>query len=92
MDESPSNQPDRYHELVKVHGRLDPLVNINLKPDTHVKVQVSQDRLENPSFNSLRELIWSQELKCSQDNLIKKLLQYILVTAGNFRFNLLLQK
>ncbi len=43
MDESPSNQPDRYHELVKVHGRLDPLVNINLKPDTHVKVQVSPE-------------------------------------------------
>jgi len=57
MDESPSNQPDRYHELVKVHGRLYPLVNINLKPDTHVKVQVSQ---ENPCFN----ILW--ELKCSQ--------------------------
>ena len=60
MDESPSNQPDRYHELVKVHGRLDPLVNINLKPDTHVKVQVSQDGVENHSFN----ILW--ELKCSQ--------------------------
>jgi hypothetical protein len=25
---------------VKVHGKLDPLVNVNMKPDTHVKVQV----------------------------------------------------
>ena len=40
MDESPANQPERYHELVRVHGRLVPLANVNMKPDTHVKVQV----------------------------------------------------
>ena len=46
MDESPANQPERYRELVKVHGRLDPLVNINMKPDTHVKVEVLQMSLD----------------------------------------------
>jgi hypothetical protein len=40
MDESPENQPERYHELVRVHGKLVPLANVNMKPDTHVKVQV----------------------------------------------------
>lgn len=24
----------------QIHGKLDPLVNVNLTPDTHVKVQV----------------------------------------------------
>ena len=40
MDESPSDQPERFRELLRVHGKLDPLVNVNMKPDTHVKVQV----------------------------------------------------
>lgn len=33
-------RPPRYHELVAVHGQLDPLVNVNMAPDTHVKVTV----------------------------------------------------
>ena len=39
MDED--RKPKRYHELVMIHGELDPLVNVNLKPDTHVKVTIS---------------------------------------------------
>ena len=31
-------KPKRYHELVAIHGNLDPLVNVNMKPATHVKV------------------------------------------------------
>ena len=31
----------RYHELVSVHGRLDPLVNIDLQPATHVSVTIT---------------------------------------------------
>merc|ERR1712088_506023 len=34
-------KPKRYHELVEVHGNLDPLVNVTMKPDTHVKVTIS---------------------------------------------------
>ena len=34
------NRPERYHELVRVHGDLDPLVNIDFAPATHVTVKV----------------------------------------------------
>ena len=34
-------KPRRFHELVAVHGQLDPLVNVSMKPDTHVKVTIS---------------------------------------------------
>jgi hypothetical protein len=43
MDASPESQPTRYNELLGVHGKLDPLVNVSMKPDTHVKVQVCCD-------------------------------------------------
>ena len=36
MDEE--EKPKRYHELVEIHGNLDPLVNIDMEPATHVKV------------------------------------------------------
>jgi hypothetical protein len=36
MDEE--EKPKRYHELVAVHGRLDPLVNFDMQPSYHVKV------------------------------------------------------
>lgn len=38
MDEE--EKPKRYHELVAVHGRLDPLVNFDMQPSYHVKVKV----------------------------------------------------
>lgn len=31
-------KPKRCHELVEIHGHLDPLVNVDMEPDTHVKV------------------------------------------------------
>ena len=34
------SRPSRYDELVSVHGHLDPLVNVNMRPDTHVKVNI----------------------------------------------------
>ncbi len=40
MDLDERERPARYNELVAVHGRLDPLVNINMAPDTHVRVEV----------------------------------------------------
>ena len=36
-----ASKPQRFHELVAIHGELDPLVNISMKPDTHVKVTIS---------------------------------------------------
>ena len=37
MDEE--NKPKRYHELVAIHGHLDPLVNVDMEPATQVKVR-----------------------------------------------------
>ena len=31
-------KPKRYHELTAIHGHLDPLVNVDMEPATHVKV------------------------------------------------------
>lgn len=39
MDKPESDRPDRYFELVARHGRLDPLVNIDLRPEKRVKVK-----------------------------------------------------
>lgn len=38
MDKPESDQPLRYNQLVSVHGKLDPLVNIDLRPEKRVKI------------------------------------------------------
>lgn len=38
MDKPESERPQRYLELLAKHGKLDPLVNVSLKPDKRVKV------------------------------------------------------
>lgn len=38
MEKPETERPLRYHQLVAKHGKLDPLVNINLKPDKRVKI------------------------------------------------------
>ncbi|XP_073847336.1 tubulin folding cofactor E like protein mlt [Musca autumnalis] len=38
MDKPESERPKRYLDLVAKHGKLDPLVNISLKPDKRVKI------------------------------------------------------
>lgn len=38
MDKPESDRPDRYFELVTIHGKLDPLVNVDLRPEKRVKV------------------------------------------------------
>lgn len=40
MDKPESDRPERYNELVCLHGRLDPLVNIDLSPERKVKINV----------------------------------------------------
>uniref|UniRef100_A0A6B2EK88 Putative tubulin-specific chaperone e n=1 Tax=Phlebotomus kandelakii TaxID=1109342 RepID=A0A6B2EK88_9DIPT len=39
MDRPESDRPERYAELVSVHGKLDPLVDIDLRPEKRVKVK-----------------------------------------------------
>lgn len=38
LDKPESDRPERYNELIAVHGKLDPLVNIDLRPEKRVKV------------------------------------------------------
>lgn len=38
LDKPESDRPERYNELVAIHGKLDPLVNIDLRPEKRVKV------------------------------------------------------
>lgn len=38
VDKPESDRPERYNELVGIHGKLDPLVNIDLRPEKRVKV------------------------------------------------------
>lgn len=41
MDKPESDRPARYEELAQKHGKLDPLVNIDLRPEKRVKVRFS---------------------------------------------------
>lgn len=36
-------KPARYFELEKVHGKLDPLVNISMKPEVQAEVIISHN-------------------------------------------------
>lgn len=38
MDKPESDRPERYFELVQIHGKLDPLVNVDLRPEKRVRV------------------------------------------------------
>ncbi|XP_039293553.1 tubulin-specific chaperone cofactor E-like protein [Nilaparvata lugens] len=41
MDKPESDRPERYTDLVAIHGKLDPLVSIDLRPESRVKVLVT---------------------------------------------------
>ncbi|KAL1506392.1 hypothetical protein ABEB36_005764 [Hypothenemus hampei] len=38
MDKPESDRPERYSELVQIHGKLDPLVNVDLRPEKRVRI------------------------------------------------------
>ncbi|KAK6173526.1 hypothetical protein SNE40_016958 [Patella caerulea] len=46
MDRDDNEKPDRYYELEAVYGKLDPLVDLDLKPKTHFAVKVKFDDKE----------------------------------------------
>ncbi|KAH8300014.1 hypothetical protein KR044_008509 [Drosophila immigrans] len=50
MDKPESERPARYEELLAVHGKLDPLVNVNLKPDKRVKVVFTYNDVSESRF------------------------------------------
>ncbi|KAJ1522603.1 hypothetical protein ONE63_001783 [Megalurothrips usitatus] len=52
MEKPESDRPERYGNLLGVHGRLDPLVNIDLSPEKRVKVKIIWgDKSEVKSIN-----------------------------------------
>jgi len=38
MEKPESERPERYNELVRIHGKLDPLVNVDLTPERKIRV------------------------------------------------------
>lgn len=54
-DKPESDRPARYEELSKLHGKLDPLVNIDLRPEKRVKVRFTYgDHSEDRSVDVYR--------------------------------------
>ncbi|KAH8308744.1 hypothetical protein KR059_001289 [Drosophila kikkawai] len=50
MDKPEEERPERYEELLQVHGKLDPLVNVSLKPDKRVKVVFTYNDVSESRF------------------------------------------
>lgn len=48
MEKPESERPARYSELISKHGKIDPLVKIDLRPEKKVQVKfIFKDRVEN---------------------------------------------
>ncbi|KAH8331746.1 hypothetical protein KR074_010648 [Drosophila pseudoananassae] len=50
MDKPEEERPARYEELLRIHGKLDPLVNVSLKPDKRVKVVFTYNDVSESRF------------------------------------------
>jgi len=61
MDKPESDRPERYSDLVSTHGRLEPLVNIDLSPERRVKVNVTCG--QNTEMKSINVYQTVNELK-----------------------------
>ncbi|CAG9836552.1 unnamed protein product [Diabrotica balteata] len=63
MDKPESDQPERYFELIQIHGKLDPLVNVDLRPEKRVKVNfICGDISEIRSLDLFRT-VWDLKVK-----------------------------
>ncbi|XP_030383795.1 tubulin-specific chaperone cofactor E-like protein [Scaptodrosophila lebanonensis] len=68
MDKPENERPARYAELLAVHGRLDPLVNVNLKPDKRVKVVFTYNDVSESRFVDIYLTV--NDLKAKLEKLI----------------------
>ncbi|XP_058797688.1 tubulin-specific chaperone cofactor E-like protein [Phymastichus coffea] len=69
MDKPEPERPERYTELVGIHGKLDPLVNVDLTPEKRVKVKFSYgDLVEVRSVDVYRTVF---ELKTKLESMVK---------------------
>ncbi|CAH0386046.1 unnamed protein product [Bemisia tabaci] len=69
MDKPESDKPERYHDLVAIHGKLDPLVNIDLRPERRVKVTISSENCIEDRCIDVYQTV--QELKQKLEELTK---------------------
>ncbi|XP_037945749.1 tubulin-specific chaperone cofactor E-like protein [Teleopsis dalmanni] len=67
-DKPVSERPKRYEELLTKHGKLDPLVNINLKPDKHVKVLIIYNDTTQPRLVDINRTV--ADLKVSLEKVV----------------------
>ncbi|KAG7207708.1 hypothetical protein KM043_009326 [Ampulex compressa] len=69
MDKPEADRPERYSELVAIHGKLDPLVHVDLTPEKRVKVTFTYgDLVEVRSVDVYRTVI---ELKTKLETMVK---------------------
>ncbi|KAJ8683856.1 hypothetical protein QAD02_019648 [Eretmocerus hayati] len=69
MDKPEAERPHRYEELIGIHGKLDPLVNVDLTPDKKVKVKFTYgDISEVRSVDVYRTVF---ELKTKLEAMVK---------------------
>uniref|UniRef100_A0A1A9W2G9 Ubiquitin-like domain-containing protein n=1 Tax=Glossina brevipalpis TaxID=37001 RepID=A0A1A9W2G9_9MUSC len=69
MERTESERPLRYNELVAKHGRLDPLVNVNFKPEKRVKIFLTyRDQTESRLVDINRTV---QDLKFKLEKLLR---------------------
>ncbi|KOC62497.1 Tubulin-specific chaperone cofactor E-like protein [Habropoda laboriosa] len=69
MDKPEADRPERYSELVAIHGKLDPLVHVDLTPEKRVKVTFTYgDLIEVRSIDVYRTVF---ELKTKLETMVK---------------------
>ncbi|KAL2749061.1 tubulin-specific chaperone cofactor E-like protein [Vespula maculifrons] len=69
MDKPEADRPERYSELVAIHGKLDPLVHVDLTPEKRVKVTFTYgDLVEVRSVDVYRTVF---ELKTKLESMVK---------------------
>ncbi|XP_076633989.1 tubulin folding cofactor E like protein mlt [Colletes latitarsis] len=69
MDKPEADRPERYSELVAIHGKLDPLVHVDLTPEKRVKVTFTYgDLVEVRSVDVYRTVF---ELKTKLETMVK---------------------
>lgn len=69
MDKPEADRPERFSELVGIHGKLDPLVHVDLTPEKRVKVTFTYgDLVEVRSVDVYRTVF---ELKTKLESMVK---------------------
>ncbi|KAG8042416.1 hypothetical protein G9C98_005050 [Cotesia typhae] len=69
MDKPEADRPERYAELVGIHGKLDPLVSVDLTPEKRVKVKFTYGDLVEVRCVDVYRTVF--ELKTKLESMVK---------------------